>query len=204
MDARMKWAQLSEQDRRRLLDEHRDPLDYSWWYAIYEVFREDMEAIGVHVSRIYFSGFWSQGSGACFEGYVDDWGKFLPAVGAPELARAAASSSPNLSWYHSGHYYHEYCVRFDEDLCITNPYDEERNPLRFAAWEALYPGEDGPLVDQSDHMADFLRSKMRDLYALLEEEHEYLTGDEMTLERILEYYEDAIDALLEEESIDTV
>ena len=128
MEAKEKWDQLTEQHRGQLLERHRDAyVCDKWWDDVYEVFKEDMSAIGVHVETIYFSGFWSQGDGACFEGHVADWTKFLNALGRPDAARVMADlegcTGVRLIWNHSGHYYHEHCTAFDADLAIGEAAD---------------------------------------------------------------------------------
>lgn len=208
MDAKEKWEKLSEDRRKWLFERHRDANVHDEWYEfIYDSFGTDMEAIGVYVDQAYFSGFWSQGDGACFDGHVCDWGKFLAAVGKPELADFAMEHGPSFSWASHGRYCHEYTVEFEvSGLAIENPHDGGHDPLRRAAWEAAY-GEYGPLYSSSDDFIEFLRDKMRDLYRRLEEEYEYLTSDEVVTEYILEYEEDEIDAALEEqdeEEIDPV
>lgn len=203
MEAKEKWDQLTEQHRGQLLERHRvESAHDEWWDDVYEVFKEDMSAIGVHVETIYFSGFWSQGDGACFEGHVADWAKFLNALGRPDAARVMADlegcTGVRLIWNHSGHYYHEHCTAFVADLAIDNPHDNAEQPLRHAAWEAMH-GTDGPLVPLKDEFIEFLKDKMRDLYKQLEKEHEYLTSDEVVAEYILEYEEGDIDELLDEQ-----
>ena len=203
MDAKEKWGQLTEANRERLLERHRDiNVHHGWWDGVYEAFEEDMGAIGVHVEAIYFSGFWSQGDGACFEGHVADWAKFLTALDEPEAARVMTDlegyTGVSLAWRHSGHYYHEHCTAFGAVLAIDNPHDDTEQPLRHAAWEAMY-GADGPLAPLEEKFIEFLKDKMRDLYMQLEEEYEHLTSDEVVTEYILEYEGDEIDAALEEQ-----
>ena len=203
MDAKEKWDQLTEQHRGQLLERHRDAyVCDKWWDDVYEAFKEDMSAIGVYVKTIYFSGFWSQGDGACFEGHVADWVKFLTALDKPDAARAMADredyTGVSLAWSHSGHYYHEHCTTFDADLAIDNPYDGAKQPLRRVAWEAVH-GIDGLLAPLEDEFVEFLKDKMRDLYKQLEEEHEYLTSDEVVTEDILKHEENDIDELLDEQ-----
>lgn len=41
-----------------------------WWYSIYETAREDGEKMGFNIEDINFSGFWSQGDGACWNGTI--------------------------------------------------------------------------------------------------------------------------------------
>lgn len=203
MDAKEKWEKLSEDRRKWLLERHRNSyVNDEWWGDVYEAFKEDMSAIGVHVEKIYFSGFWSQGDGACFEGHVADWAKFLTALNEPEAAHVMTDlegyTGVSLVWNHSGHYYHEHCTAFGADLAIDNPHDDAEQPLRYAAWGAMY-GADGPLAPLEEKFIEFLRDKMCDLYSRLEEEFEYLTSDEEVTTHVLEFCEDEIDAALEEQ-----
>ena len=39
-----------------------------WWDCVESDFKEDMLLVGIDVDRIFFSGFSSQGDGACFVG----------------------------------------------------------------------------------------------------------------------------------------
>src|SRR5574344_2175204 len=92
----------------------------------HENFKEQMKEIGVHVEKIYFSGFCSQGDGACFNGRVTDWSKFLEAVGKPDLLEHATEHDLRLSWASEGRYSHSRSVSFDASgLWIENPYDED-------------------------------------------------------------------------------
>lgn len=42
--------------------------DYDWWEPVYEDAKAFAEFLGIEIERINFSGFWSQGDGACFTG----------------------------------------------------------------------------------------------------------------------------------------
>lgn len=200
MDAKEKWGQLTEANRERLLEKHRDcEVQWEWFDSVEEMFKEDMEAIGVYVEAMYFSGFWCQGDGACFNGYVRDWRKFLPAVGKPELADMAVGQGVSFKWESEGRYCHENTAVFaTSGLRINNPYDEEDDEVRHVMWNAVN-GEGGSLYAASDVFIEFLKDKMRDLYRQLEEEHEHLTSDEVVTEYILEYEEEDIDELLDEQ-----
>ena len=200
MDAKEKWNQLTETNRERLLEKHRDcEVQWEWWDSVEEMFKEDMSEIGVRVEDMYFSGFWSQGDGACFNGYVGDWTKFLTAVGKPELAEVAMAHGASFSWISNGRYCHENTIEFRIDgLWINNPYDEEDDEVRHVMWNAVN-GEGGSLYAANDALIEFLKDKMRDLYKQLEEEHEHLTSDETVTAYILEWEEEDIDELLDEQ-----
>lgn len=45
--------------------------DYDWWDDAYEWLKEDAKPKGLYIDDIYFSGFWSQGDGARWEGDID-------------------------------------------------------------------------------------------------------------------------------------
>ena len=200
MDAKEKWDQLTEANRERLLEKHRDcEVQWNWWDDVYEMFREDMSAIGVHVETIYFSGFWSQGDGACFNGHVNDWVKFLTAVEKPELVEEAVGRDVSFEWQSLGRYSHENTVVFETSgLWVDNPYDEEDDEVRHVMWNAINK-EGGLIYAVSDDLVEFLKDKMRGLYRQLEEEHEHLTSDEVVIEYILEHEEEDIDELLDEQ-----
>lgn len=206
MDARTKWDQLDKSGQQKLIDKYRDiHTDHGWWEGVYEQFKEECAELGIEVDEIYFSGFWSQGDGACFEGSVRDWEKFLTGMGKPELYTAIKSIeasdssidvSPSLSWKHSGHYYHEHCTRFDDDVFIFNPFDEGNDALRHTAWAVMY-GEYGPLSEYVDDMIGHVRGLMRNLYKQLECEYGYLSSDEQVTAYIVDFCEEEIVYLLE-------
>ena len=66
--------------KERALDWLREGLDYEWWDCTYEDAKKCADCIGIEIDKIYFSGFWSQGDGACFKGkyaYRKGWKKAL-------------------------------------------------------------------------------------------------------------------------------
>ena len=55
-------------------------LDYDWWDSVYEDTKEIGKLMGIDIEEIYFSGFWSQGDGACFVGNYEYKPGFVEAV----------------------------------------------------------------------------------------------------------------------------
>jgi hypothetical protein len=198
------WESLPKCKQGKLLEEYRysDVQDSFWSERVIEMFTEDMKLIGIEVDKAFYSGFYSQGDGACFEGRVCDWSLFLEAAGYKDLIDVIpCSDQPRLPWHQSGHYYHEYCTTFDTDgLYLDNPHCEEWDTLRHAMWAANY-GESGPLISRADEFIEFVRDKMRDLYKLLEEEYDHLTSDETVLAGIFANvdFEDIREELAQEE-----
>lgn len=173
--------------------------DNHWAEHIQDSLRARMRAIGVDVSDIYWSGFCSQGDGACFTGYVSSWGLYLAHLGYdhPTLVDVA-NNNWELSWDQHGRYYHENSVRFftEEVYVPDNPYryryggggvwaraltDEDQ--FRAAAWDAYMASVDlDALVDK---IKEDLRGHMMALYRELEAEYDYLTSDEAVAETLI-------------------
>src|SRR5690606_33296995 len=84
------FDELSDKAKEKARDWYRDgQLDYDWWDSVYEMAQTAGWILGIemdhktkNVPAIYFSGFSSQGDGACFEGtykYKAGWRKALKA-----------------------------------------------------------------------------------------------------------------------------
>lgn len=195
------WTALTEETRDRLLAEHRDihVSGEDWYEFTVAEFKAEMLTIGFEIERTYWSGFWSQGDGACFFGKTVDLGKLLKAFDPtlPEVVcTRAVRQCPALhvgarGWYsHSGTMYFASC-----DLELWPTAEDEADPLILAAWRAAT--ESGQiLVDREGEILKFLRAKADDLYRRLEAEYEHLTSDEEVVAGILAH------ELIEEEEED--
>ena len=161
--------------------------DYDWFEFVFEDFERICEIVGVTLATrpvklhgggtgrkpcIWFSGFWSQGDGACFEGVL----RYKP--GAPRAIRdhapkdaelhriadvLAAVQRPNFyqlkaTITHRDRYYHEYCMTISV---------ERDSPT----WQDM-------TTDAEETLAEALRDLARWLYRQLEHEYDYLTSDE--------------------------
>lgn len=163
-------------------------VDFDDWYEyVYQEFTEDMEAIGVRVDNIYFSGFWSQGDGACFEGRVEDSKTFLKNFqGYPMLNNLASNGgSVTISVTHSGHYYHENCTHWNYEfdtfeLVVPALTDFHEKVIRIMDEEL-----DIEASKFEAEAIEFMKDKMRELYSKLSDEYDHLTSDEVVAETIV-------------------
>ncbi|MBN9362818.1 MULTISPECIES: antitoxin of toxin-antitoxin stability system [unclassified Devosia] len=168
--------------------------DHDWYEFVYDDFERICAILGVELSTtrvplygggtrqkpcIWFSGFWSQGDGACFEG------RYRHAKGAPrhirdhapedgELHRIADSLQAiqrrNFYQLHAGichrdRYYHEYTMV----VAV-----ERDSPV----WQNM-------TAEAEEAVTETLRDLARWLYRQLEREYEYLTSDAVVDEAIL-------------------
>ena len=181
---------MNSEQRERLIERHRYiNVDHDQWYdCVYEMFRQDMGEVGVDVSRMYFSGFWSQGDGACFEGAFGNLRTYLDHHHKDQYPMIRKLLEHDGYVYtecrHSGHYYHENCTEFwvDADTfyrlveCPTEFHEQIVDQ-----WDKQLEYE---IDDFERDVTEQWRSYMQDLYRKLEEEYDYLTSDEAVWEAI--------------------
>lgn len=168
--------------------------DYDWYDAVYEDFQRIAEILGIRLKTrtarlrgggsrqepcIWFRGFWSQGDGACWEGFYSYCRNASAAIRAyapqDEMLHGIADAlqdAQRRNFYqlradvgHRGHYYHEYCMNI--------------------AVERASPNGQDMTADAEDVVAEALRDLARWLYRQLEREYDYLSSDEVVDETIL-------------------
>ncbi len=113
--------------------------DYDWYDAVYEDFQRIAEILGIRLKTrrarlmgggsrqdacVSFRGFWSQGDGACWEGFYTyrkaasaEIRSYAPQDTTLHRIADALSAVQKRNFYqlraeasHRGHYYHEYCM----------------------------------------------------------------------------------------------
>ena len=175
----------------KMLEKHRHiNVEHDWHDYVYEYFREDMKAKGIDVERMYSSGFYSQGDGACFEGGFDDVRLFIDSHFKPDeypMIRKLLDEGGSvvINCNHSGHYYHENCTRFSIDAdelryCMNMPTEFHEQVV--AGMDEKLSMEVGDFETAS---IEIFKSYMRDLYRRLEAEYDYLTSDEAVAEAVI-------------------
>ena len=175
-----------------LLDKYRyiNVEHIDWWDSTYEMFKEDMKEQGIEVERMYFSGFCSQGDGACFEGQLRDVPLFLEKNYKPDdypMIRKLLDNGGSvvLNVHHQGPYYHENCIgtsiRADRlEYCVDMPTEFHEQIVE--QWDKELDNE---IVDFEKQSIDIFKNHMRELYRKLEQEYDHLTTDEAVTETII-------------------
>jgi hypothetical protein len=154
------------------------------------MFKEDMKEQGIEVERMYFSGFWSQGDGACFDGGFDNVRVFIEKNFKPTdfpMIRKLLDNGGSvvLNVHHQGHYYHENCIRTSIgadrlEYCVDMPTEFHEQIVE--QWDKELDNE---IVDFEKVSVEIFKNYMRDLYRKLEKEYDYLVGDEAVTETII-------------------
>jgi hypothetical protein len=183
---------------QKLIEKHWDinvPHDCYEWTI--DDFKAQMLGVGIEVDQVYFSGFSSQGDGACFEGSVADWPLFLRSHGYDvDVLSAHARANWSFSVKQRGHYNHENCTNFDYGL----PHPDDRYVADESFTQMYYPGKDRDTIAATawlailrnsiasgveDEFIEVFKDYMRQVYSDLESEYDYLTSEEAVWEAIV-------------------
>ncbi len=188
-----KFDELDERAKEKAREWfRRGALDCDWWEYVYSDAETCLALAGFTVDKIYFSGFASQGDGACFEG---SWraiaaqpvkamkahapkDKDLHAIAAAMREIAKARPSASMSVKHRGHYYHEHCTEFSVDCEGPEWSDDTRRTD--AEWDEIKARD----VEIEEKIIETSRDAMRWIYRQLETEYEYRMADEQVDEMI--------------------
>ena len=182
----MKPTELNERQRARLIEKYRDVnVDDSFWYeSVYESTKENLALYGFDTSDFAFTGFWSQGDGASFCGYVLDHNKFMKHYFSdestyPTIRRAFREDVPTtIKLYRTSRQsVHEYCVQCEIDFGEFEPPNNSDDDFVIATVEAWNNQLEAEASEFSADVLDAMRAEMRQLYKDLEEEYNYQSAD---------------------------
>jgi len=188
-------SELSDEAKEVVAEKYRQwNVNYDgWWDGVEEGFKEDMKEYSLEVDKIYFSGFWSQGDGACFECSVDDRQVFFNKMikdKLPDSVQMRLMYNPqledlftnNLSFgtRHSGHYYHSGCMDFTFEM-DTYYHPEDWGDETGEEYDMLTQEE---FNDIEDAICSFFREKADDLYSTLSREYDALCETECICESL--------------------
>ena len=188
-----KFDELSDEAKQAAIESARyaDVEFFGWWDSSFDSFAEAADLFGLDIRQtrksfadgghrydptIYFSGFSSQGDGACFEGY------YTYKKGALKATKQAFPGDSELlcivrdlqtlqqrNFYqltattkHRGHYNHSGCM----DITVDR-----------ADGKAFSGGDEESLKQLFRDFADWI-------YSHLEKEYDYLTSDESVAESL--------------------
>lgn len=196
-----KYNELPEKTQAKVRDSWRiNGPGYDWWDSIYDDFGRICEILGVELKTrpvrlmsgktrdepcVYFSGFWSQGDGASFEGtwrYKKGMAREIrsyapePWPGFSGVDKELHDIADQLADVARRNFY-RVCVR----VAVRGPYCHSNT----MCVEEIWRSDEGQWTETAE--ADVLQQlrRLADwLYKSLKAEYEYLTSDEAVAETI--------------------
>jgi len=189
-----KLDELGEEAKKNAITKSRESdnwFDYDWFDCIYELWAEKLKQQGIDVKKIYFSGFCSQGDGACFDADVDII-KFIKSrgLGCKCQVLLEALETDSEHYYrirHDGRYYHENCIDVNSEVLF---YDGVQSWLKDAAEYFFYQDEkfwDKNRVKRAGFEAEIRRiciDYMKQIYNDLSNTWDCLNEDESIADQI--------------------
>jgi hypothetical protein len=184
------FQELSKQAKQEVITQLAP--EYDWWDNTYDHAKELGEAKGFEIQNIHFTGFWSQGDGACWVGRVD-LVKWLE-LNKPEDPKAhILSALVENGWVdkylgistHNSPYAHSNIM---QRSAVGIAYEDEDDVLT----EGMFTGAnvrnlmesmpDAYADDIADEVIDDAKSFADDIYRMLRDEYEYLCSEEVIAE----------------------
>lgn len=161
------YDELEESAKKKAIEDLYDiNTNFDWWDSVVDDAKQIGAIMGIEIENIYFSGFSSQGDGACFEGFYrynkgsrKELKDYAPVDEKLHRIVQNLFDVQRRNFYalqarikHSGHYYHKYCtdisVERDDGIEITS--------------------------ETEKRVTEILRDFMEWIYRTLEKEHDYL------------------------------
>ena len=184
------FSELSEKAKETVLNKYRENFDFEFYSeCIIENFKEKLENIGFNDVEIYYSGFSSQGDGACFTySFIDRklFDKFLNTLKIKESIKSVFEKYIHESskGTHKGMYYHERSILHDVNFDFDFHFN--RHPLLY---EYIYSF----LSEFEEYIQDYCIELSCELYSILEKQYYSCMEDSFLIEEIesngYEYYE---------------
>jgi hypothetical protein len=164
-----KFDELDAESKRKALDKLRDNREFDKDHIIEDA-KDIASLMGINAKNIYFTGFSSQGDGACFEGTFEYKADCLEKVKdyAPIDSKLhdiallfSLCKGVSAKIKHVGHYYHS------NSMDIEVGYDD-----------------DSDKVKETEILVDAIKALANWIYRQLEKEYDYQISDEYLIESI--------------------
>jgi hypothetical protein len=171
------FDELSPDVQKKVVEDNRDMhVEYESWHdPILEGWQEKLEKLGFNEPKILYSGFWSQGDGACFEAWCDiaDYIK-LHKLGNKyrKLLNYAYDMGGVINIKQSGHYYHEHSMSVHDSVQL--------------GYSDTPDGIEEQIEELVEHLESNIVDYAKEIYKDLKKYYEELREDEVIIELLRE------------------
>lgn len=163
--------ELSDDAKKRAIESLRDiNVSHSWWELVYDKHKQIINDAGFINPELHFSGFWSQGDGACFDCDYVNIEQYAQTTNEKRVLALQKEEYIDFGVMKNGY---------------ANHYSHEKT--RYTDWSAnrTVSGVLKAVCDGLENKIENRRLELcRALYRDLEAEYSYLTSDELILEVI--------------------
>lgn len=192
-----------------LVEKHRDiNVDHDWWDGVYTDSKDVCAAFGIDIDDISFSGFWSQGDGACFTTHTSTLEEIMRrghatmdanTYGADPLEFTGVVQAAWLFWHGIEQALDAVRLTSSEgrEFCEAASFRVETRGMYSHSGTMDLAGEYESAADyeayvafldlapSEDELIEGLRHIANEIYKALEREYDYLTSDEQVWDTIV-------------------
>ena len=196
-----KYDELSDSAKSKAREWYIEGMDYDWWDSMYEMCIEDGKELGFDIAKINFSGFYSQGDGACWMGEVDV-AKWLETHAKDSIGISAWCQLIQESVVTrylavdriASNYSHEETMRFGEIVDDTECFEDDYTMQHQSIFKGMSIANLFDIIEADtdcpykcvEHIEkaieDSCKDYAQDIYKRLREEYEYLCSEEMMID----------------------
>lgn len=173
--------------------------DHDWHESVVDLWTQALEQIGFRDVKIAFSGFWSQGDGASFTANVDSWDliEFLTTPREPDESIGYDGQNEDfrgwilhrigwgIPWDHRFDWLNLIPDYLDLSVERTSHHYCHENTVKLQLYfrdHRCHDELESVVNDFREFAGEFVREVCQAIYRSLEEEYEWLTGDEQIME----------------------
>jgi len=180
------FEELSPEAQAKAIEDHRDinVEDQDWHEGVIDECKVDLEDDGFQDVEIMYSGFWSQGDGASFTGWIpsDNMWRFVNEILGFKYPPVVLDCLTIQVERNQSRYYHENSVDVEVDYDSREDVIEDF-PL---GMEVPFTYRLPDIVEEVDKKAaEWVKSRCREIYNKLEEEYEAQVVDEAVKDTLL-------------------
>ena len=200
-----KFNELGKEAKEKVLEKHREwNVEFDEWYdCLFENWKEKLDKVGFEDAKIEFSGFWSQGDGACFTAHCNManlLSRYLHSKTLVNFIMENVDMSASIETMNH-HYSHANTKNFqlnwdstqslakvlkaptaDLPLLLGEDMDESDKNI----YELRVKKQIGPIdMDKlQEDLEEYRTDLCNEIYRDLEKEYNYLTSDEAVIESL--------------------
>lgn len=174
------FSELSDSAKENARDWFRSGYEFDAECTI-DDYKTGAALLGIDIDHIYYSGFSSQGDGACFTGsysYRKGWKKATKAEFGGGMLKTFLKTGEELQAIQSQYFY-----RLTADITHTGRYCHENSvTIDVTADDDLY----SDLTTAEEGITEALRGLMQEIYSSLESQYDYENSDQVIDENIID------------------
>lgn len=177
-----KFEDLNQEAKEKAIEEHREFqfMNYDQSFLVEDIEENGLKELGFIEPKIYYTGFYSQGDGACFVFDDLDFSIFLKKLKIKSRFNLLFKYNENihLKGYKENHRYsHENTVSFNSEI--------DNLEVTYSQQNRVLKAVEKQLLEFDNFFENWRVEKCKEIYKTLEDDFDYILSDEVIKENII-------------------